>query len=359
MKRCILFQGISFPLACLACQIHKLVSDFIVIHDGIEPDEGLLQLLEKNGIEHFDYTKKTIKDLLECLTQRGYDRFIFHAETYKACRLIEPMKKLYDIHVMLVMNAYRYGRSYRNLVMKYIKYRYSPIVDTWIFLSQQSRIEFCRVANVYDQSFVVPWGVEDCLTINKALTYTDIFTNKENLYQSDIKYIFYLARFDKYKAHQQLINLTKEYLHDGLVKLVLAGNGEKINYIHQLCTEYGIANNVIFLGRVPRQLLLSHVKNAFLALVLSKCETFGYNILEPLQLGIPVISTPTGIAPQIITDFRNGFTIAQKNKNKWKNILSGVMNGSIQLEAKHQELYTWPEVAKIYTKLYSHIIRIV
>ncbi|MCD8091653.1 MAG: glycosyltransferase [Bacteroides sp.] len=128
-----------------------------------------------------------------------------------------------------------------------------------------------------------------------------------------------------------------------------------MNHIRQMCTEYGIADNVIFLGRMPRQLLMSHLKNAFLALVLSKNETFGHNILEPLQLEIPVISTPTGIAPQIITDFRNGFTIARNDKSKWESILAGVIDGSIQLEAKHQELYTWPEVAKIYTKLYNYI----
>lgn len=355
MKRCILFQGITYPLAHLACEIYKLFPDLVVIHDGIEPDEGLLQLLEKNGIEHFNFTKKPVKHILESLRLRGYKQFIFHAETYKACRMIEPMKKLYDIHVMFVMNAYWAGRPYRNLIMKYIKYRYSSIVDTWIFLSQQSRIDFCRVANVHNKTFVIPWGVEDCTSISKALSYTDIFTQKEICYQPDIKYIFYIARFDKYKGYQQLINLTKEHLHNGRIKLVLTGNGEKINYIHQLCTKHNIIDNVIFLGRVPRQLLMSHLKNAFLALVISKCETFGYNILEPLQLGIPVISTPVGIAPQIITDFRNGFTIARSNKSKWKSILAGIIDGSIQLESKHQELYTWPEVARIYTKLYNYI----
>lgn len=156
MKKCILFQGVSFHLSQLACEIHKLFPDIVVVHDGIEPDEGLFQLLERNKIEHFDFTKKSIKHLLESLRLRGYDRFIFHAESYRGCRIIEPMKKLYDIHVMFVMNAYLHASPYRNLVVKYIKYRYSKIVDTWIFLSQQSRIEFCSAANVYNQTFVVP-----------------------------------------------------------------------------------------------------------------------------------------------------------------------------------------------------------
>ena len=361
MTTCILFEsgmkgmGITFHLSHLVCEIHKQNSNIVIIHDGTEQEKGLLQSLKEKGIEDFDYSKNSIHLLLKYLRQKGYNKFIFHAESYGGCRLIEPFKKQYNIHVLLGMNAYKYSTPYRSLVLKYIKHRYSQIVDTWIFFSQQARLDFCHAANIYNHTFVIPWGVENFITTSKATHYTDVFKNKTYLYQSNIKYVFYAAQFYKNKSHRLLISIMKKYLHDGQVKLVLAGNGIEINNIHQLCIKYGIDNNVIFLGRIPRPIFITHLKNAFLSLVLSKNETFGHCILEPLQMGVPVISTPTGIAPQIITDFYNGFVINRSNKNKWKNIIAHVINGSIHLEPKYQELFTWSEVAKLYSKLYHYI----
>lgn len=361
MKTCILFEGgmkgmgITFHLSRLVCEIYKLFPCIVVIHDGTEQEKGLLELLKSNKIEDFDYVKNPISHLMETLRLRGYCQFIFHAESYGGCRLIEPLKKKYNIHVLLGMNAYKYASSYRNYVVKYIKYRYSKIVDTWVFFSHQSRSEFCRDANVFDHTFVIPWGVEDFSNIIPAQKYKDVFNEKEFYYTKETKYIFYAAQFYAHKSHKTLIEILKFYLKDGKVKLMLGGNGPEMENIHKLCIQLGIAENVIFMGRVPRNIFITHMKNAFLSLVLSKNETFGHCILEPLQLGIPVISTPTGIALKAIQDFKNGFIIDRSNLEKWKEIVDLIINDKIKLNSEYQELYTWPEVASLYVKLYKYV----
>lgn len=361
-RKCILFEGgmrgmgITFHLSHLACELHRLCPDLklIVVHDGTEQERGLLHLLNENGIESFNYALNNIGILLVELAENGYS-IIFHAESYGGCRLIEPYKKRFHIHVLLGMNAYKHGSPYRELAIKFIRFRYGKIVDTYVFFSQQAREEFCRSANVYNKTFVIPWGVEDLSELKCAERYQEYYTQKEDFYQPDVKYVFYAAQFHKHKKHRMLVNLLESYLRDGNVKLVLAGNGAEMDNIHQLCIDKEISNNVIFLGRVPRKEFLSHLKNAFCSLVLSKNETFGHCILEPLQLGIPVISTPRGIAPSIITDFNNGLTIPLSNKEKWAKAIDGLLNGHLKLEARHQELYTWPMVANLYVKLYNFI----
>lgn len=349
-------MGVTCHLSRLACELHRFSSDLklIVVHDGTEQEEGLLHLLDKNGIDSFNYALDDIDRLLTQLSEDGYS-IIFHAESYGGCRLIEPYKKKYHIHVLLGMNSYKYGSPYRSLVVKYIRFRYSKIVDNWIFFSQKARMEFCSSANVFNRTFVIPWGVEDFSKISLAKEYRDVFTNKVCCYDKGIKYIFYAAQFHAHKMHKQLILLLKDYLRNGKVKLMLGGDGVEMENIHNLCIKLGIDDNVVFMGRVPHPIFITHMKNAFLSLVLSKNETFGHCILEPLQLGIPVISTPTGIAPEIIHDFKNGFTIDRKNLEGWRQMIDLVLNDSIILKSEYQELYTWSEVALLYVNLYNYV----
>lgn len=348
-------MGITFHLSHLVKEIKKQYSDIVVVHDGTEQENGLIQQLKDNGVRNFNYLKHNIAELFEALMAKGYGRFIFHAESYGGCRLIEPLKKKYDIHVLLGMNAYKHGSSYRDIVVKYIRYRYSKIVDTWVFFSQQARLEFCSSADVFDCTFVIPWGVEDFSNITPVKEYKDIFTGNEECYDEKTKYIFYAAQFYVHKSHKQLIEILRDHLKDGKLKLMLGGNGPEMENIHKLCIKLGIVDNVVFMGRVPRQIFVSHMKNAFLSLILSKNETFGHCILEPLQLGIPVISTPTGIAPEVIHDFKNGFIIALSNLEKWKRIVDLLVHDKIKLNSESQELYTWPEVASLYVNLYKYV----
>lgn len=148
-----------------------------------------------------------------------------------------------------------------------------------------------------------------------------------------------------------------KHLHRGDVKLMLAGDGPEIDRIHQLCIDLGIAENVVFMGRVLRRELMGHMKNALCSVVLSKNETFGHCILEPLQLGVPVLSTPTGIAPTIISDFVNGFTIPLSNRRKWQLMIDEVLEGRVKLHAEYDPLYSWPMTAQRYNSLYDLVGR--
>lgn len=147
--------------------------------------------------------------------------------------------------------------------------------------------------------------------------------------------------------------MMQKHLHKGDVKLMLGGSGSEMDAVHQMCLDLGIAENVVFMGRVPRSHFLEHMKNAFCSIVLSGNETFGHCIVEPLQLGVPVISTPTGIAPTIINDFKNGFTIPLSNKRKWQLIIDEVLAGRLQLHSEYNPLYSWPTTARLYNSLYN------
>ncbi len=358
-KTCVLFEGgmpgmgVTYHLCQLAQEVYKLRSDIVVVHDGTEQEPGLLERLRAMKVGEFDYSRQPLEQLFEKKKAEGYDNFVFHGESFGGLRMLKPLKKRYDIHVMFCANSYRNVRWYRDIAVKAIRWEFRHTVDSWIFFAQQPREEFCRAANVYDKTFVIPWGVEDFSQIKPAKTYTDVYTKRTLPYEGGVKYVFYAAQFHKHKNHRLLVSLMQDHLRRGGVKLMLGGNGAEMDHIHQLCADLGIGENVVFMGRVPRAHFLDHMKNAYCSIVLSKNETFGHCIMEPLQLGVPVISTPTGIAPTAINDFRNGFTIPLSNRRKWKLIIGEVLEGRIQLHSEYNPLYSWPTTAQMYNSLYE------
>ena len=68
-----------------------------------------------------------------------------------------------------------------------------------------------------------------------------------------------------------------------------------------------------------------------------------------------MLSTPTGIAPTIISDFLNGFTIPLSNKKKWQQMIDEVLEGRVKLHAAYDPLYSWPTTAQRYNSLYDTI----
>ncbi len=346
-------MGVTYHLCQLAQEVYKLRDDIVVVHDGTEQEPRLLDKLRAMKVGEFDYSQRPLKELFEQKLKEGYDNFVFHGESFGGLRMLKPFKKQYDIHAMYCTNSYRHGEWYRDIAVKAIWWEFRHTVDSWIFFAQQPREEFCRAANVYDKTFVIPWGVEDFSQIQPAKTYTDAYTKQVLPYEGGVKYVFYAANFQKHKNHRLLVSLMQDHLRKGDVKLMLGGSGTEMDGIHQLCIDLGIAENVVFMGRVPRAHFLEHMKNAYCSIVLSKNETFGHCIMEPLQLGVPVISTPTGIAPTVINDFKNGFTIPLSNRRKWKLIIGEVLDGRIQLHSEYNPLYSWPMTARLYNSLYD------
>ena len=83
--------------------------------------------------------------------------------------------------------------------------------------------------------------------------------------------------------------------------------------------EREVMDGVVY--RRPTLDIKSYIAAADFYISLSDCEAFGYSIVEALELGTPVISTPIGVLPEIgFKEGVNGFTIPF-NVHECKNLL--------------------------------------
>lgn len=337
--------GLTYIMAHYSLAIKELVNDFIVVHNGFEQNPGLLLKLKEAKIDLININKISIESYIKKGT-------IIHCQGFKQVKLIEKIAQKKKAKILITLNAYRNAKFYKKLYILYVMYRFKSI-DKWIFSSYFSFLDFKRLG--FNKNFnIIPLGIESIDKIQPANQYIDIFNKHKESYSKNFKYIFYAAQFHEHKKHKLLIQTIEHILksNENFI-LMLCGSGKLINEINFLVEKNKIRNQVKFLGRIDRNKFLSHMKNATLAVVSSKTETFGHNILEPLVLDIPVVSTPVGIAPEIIKESINGFLSDLTNKQKFNNSILYYCNSKRNVNNKNiRDKFSWTSIAKRYYYAY-------
>lgn len=165
-----------------------------------------------------------------------------------------------------------------------------------------------RIHNVVDDFFYQP------STINRQ--------------PSDRRTLLHVSCFDeKAKNIKALLHAAKIYAqhHTGW-QLVLIGTGIDFAEIHDYADALGLLQNGIvqFTGELTPQQVAEWMRKADALVLTSHYETYGVVLAEAAAAGLPILSTPVGIAEEIITS-STGIIVSQENANRAKR-LSEYMN---------------------------------
>jgi glycosyltransferase involved in cell wall biosynthesis len=95
---------------------------------------------------------------------------------------------------------------------------------------------------------------------------------------------------------------------DGNVKLTIGGNGE-INRLKQAIKFQQIESMVNFVGWVSGEQKQRLLAESDVYLLPSYSEGLPMSILEAMNAGLPVLSTPVGGIPEIVIDGLNGYLV--------------------------------------------------
>lgn len=135
--------------------------------------------------------------------------------------------------------------------------------------------------------------------------YENVFFKRTN----NIVNLIMVARFSEQKDHLTLFKALKN-IDKQKWKLSLVGKGPLLDNLKKLANEYGLQENISFLGErddVP-QLLLS----ADIFLLISNWEGYPLSILEAMSAGLPCICSDVGGVNEAIINNKNGYLI-QRN----------------------------------------------
>ncbi|MBD2518625.1 glycosyltransferase family 4 protein [Nostoc sp. FACHB-973] len=149
----------------------------------------------------------------------------------------------------------------------------------------------------------------------------------------------------------QAIAIIKPRIPD--IWLAIAGRGHIQAALQQQATELGLDDNVKFLGFLPDEQLPIAYQAAKLTVMPSQSfEGFGLVIVESLACGTPVLCTPVGGMPEILTEFSPDLITTSPEASAIAEKLEQALLGNIPIPSKeacrHYAVthYDWNQVAQ-------------
>jgi glycosyltransferase involved in cell wall biosynthesis len=93
-------------------------------------------------------------------------------------------------------------------------------------------------------------------------------------------------------------------------RLDVIGDGPDRVRLEELSRDLELGGRVRFLGALPRDEVLAHVRGADAVVLSSAWENFPHGVVESLAFGTPVIATRVGGVPEVVRDGENGLLVA-------------------------------------------------
>jgi D-inositol-3-phosphate glycosyltransferase len=194
---------------------------------------------------------------------------------------------------------------------------------------------------------VVPCGVDTTLFGPMSRNFA-----RQQLGLGDGKIVLFVGRIEALKGIDNLVQAIGILKESQDVSLLVIGGDEhaqaEVARLQAMAGELNIADRVKFLGTVAQKQLPVYYNAADVSVVASYAESFCLVILESLACGTPVVSTPVGVAPSVISSGENGWLVAD---NSPRNLADGLIKVLTSTDMDAQKIrrsvlsYEWPAIA--------------
>ena len=347
-------QGITEHLCNMALSVSKH-ADLLVVYDRqIERGIRYLDILRGNNIGYVD-----ISQLQEFVDSRFKNTpVLFHCNGFAHLRLAGKVARPLD-KIILSVHCFRHALWYAKFVAITTYLLFRRRVDLWHFLSHKSREEYFWFKGIPGNTCVFPLGVEE-LFMTKAVDSSiirDLGSRKIVNFSSDTN-IVYIARFESWKRHTFLLESLRPIL-SGNLNLILVGEGPIRGKVEKLAEKLEIRDNVIFTGTIDRKTVHGILSRASLAVTASPSETFGWCVLEPFCMDVPVVTTDVGIANAVIGDYRNGFILNPNCQREefLEKVKMALKSFPVVDNSGIKDLYRWDAFGGSMTNCYKGVLK--
>ncbi|AFY45111.1 glycosyltransferase family 4 protein [Nostoc sp. PCC 7107] len=196
--------------------------------------------------------------------------------------------------------------------------------------------------NILHQQYQVPWEkihiIPGGVNIHRFQPNLSQQEARQQLGWPDNRRILFTSRRLVYRMGidklLQALAIIKPKIPD--VWLAIAGRGYMQDSLQQQAKELGLEDTVKFLGFLPDEQLPIAYQAAELTVMPSQSfEGFGLAVVESLACGTPVICTPIGGMPEILTQFSPDLITSSIEVSAIAEKLENILSGQIQIPSRH------------------------
>lgn len=168
-----------------------------------------------------------------------------------------------------------------------------------------------------------------------------------------------VSRLIDWKGYKYIIKAAKKVvkIHPNAIFLFVGEGGQK-NELESLVRSEGLENNIIFTGWMDRDNIPSFYSLLDVYVHAASFEPFGFVIPEAMMNGIPIVSTPTGSALDVIEHKKNGYLTKYKDADSIaEGVLYAIEKGA-DFKGKGKQMalkkFEFQEMFNNYIKLYEN-----
>lgn len=143
---------------------------------------------------------------------------------------------------------------------------------------------------------------EDRETLRKMFDYNDVV-------------IASAGRLVVWKGFHALLDVAKA-LEESLerpVTLVIAGDGPELPALEAIAREKGLEGKVRLVGNQPQDTLLAAIKGADVFMLNTGYSGFAHQLLEVMNIGVPIVTTRVGVNPEILKDEESALLVGHND----------------------------------------------
>ena len=171
-----------------------------------------------------------------------------------------------------------------------------------------------------------------------------------------------VGRLIERKGQSLLFQALRELLDkDVAATVTLIGTGDAERKYRTMVSELGIENSVHFEGYVPREDLPNRLIHFDLFALPSENEGMSVATLEALAAGLPIISTETGGAKELVDSGMNGYLFPVGDLEQLVRCIDSFVTEPSRLNEfsaasrRKAESLSWSEVAVAYHQLFHEV----
>jgi len=327
--------GLTYHLTCLSRGLKRRGLNVIVLSSDKEQVKGLAEELKQEGIKHYksDYIDekslyslyRNAKEISTIINSENIN--IIHVngffqlfKSYLASKLASIKKKP---AIVLTVNAIRPNSKYKKSTY-IICTRLMRLADFVIAVSQAQRDKLIN-CGLSPRKVSVIYNAIDFNKFDKEISQKNHMTtlNLIDFKTNTGAIVAYIATLNPWKGHKYYLNAASIVLRRfPETKFLVVGDGILRNELENLALQLGITKNVFFTGWVSRNKDIPQIlANLDIGVVSSLSETFCHSLVELMAAGKPVVTTPIGVAPEIIEDGVTGFIVPLKDSNALANAI--------------------------------------
>lgn len=175
------------------------------------------------------------------------------------------------------------------------------------------------------------------------------------------KILVHASNFRKIKRVADVVRIFAEVRKQVPSKLLMVGDGPERPPMEELVREFGVQEDVRFLGKQEQIEEILAISDLFL--LPSEYESFGLSALEAMAAKVPVISTNAGGLPEINIHGQTGFMTEIGDTQLMSKYAVELLSNEAMLEQIKQQAYEQAlrfdisNIVPVYEKLYSRFCR--